>query len=58
MALTLQNTHDTHEDAIVQNVFINSMVIEKHFGGMTTVNHVKRTLKRNLQMVCMHLHRA
>jgi hypothetical protein len=43
MALTLQNTHDTHEDTIVQNVLINGMVIEKHLGGMTTVSHVKHT---------------
>lgn len=28
--LTLQNTHDTHEDTIIQNVLIDGMVIKKH----------------------------
>ena len=58
MALTLQNTHDTHEDTIVQDVLINGMVIKKHFCSMTTVSHTKGTSERDLQTVCMHLHRA
>jgi len=43
MALTLQNTHDTHKDMIVQNVLIDGMIIEKHFRGVMTVSHVKWT---------------
>jgi len=43
MTLTLQNTHDTHKDTIVQNMLIDGMIIEKHFRGVTTVSHVKCT---------------
>ena len=46
MAPTLQNTHDTREDTIVQNVLIDGMIIEKHFRGVATVSHVKCTWKR------------
>lgn len=31
--LTLQNAHDTHKDTIVQDVFINSVVVKKHLRG-------------------------
>ena len=43
MALTLQNTHDTREDIVVQNVFIDGMVVEEHLYGTTTVSHVNYT---------------
>jgi hypothetical protein len=43
MVLTLQDTHDTREDAIIQNVLINGVIVEKHFCGRTTVSGVKCT---------------
>ena len=43
MVLTLQDTHDTREDAIIQNVLINGVVVEKHFCGQATVSGVKCT---------------
>lgn len=43
MALTLQNAHETGENTVIQDVFINGVVVEKHLYGTGTVRRVKRS---------------